>query len=202
MRLDETDARILALLQKNARHSFREIAKSVEVSTPTVSSRIRIMEEAGVIVGYSAMLDINALDEIVAILLLGCKPKNIARLCKLLSNKDNVRELLVLSGSTILCKLVFEKDAGLDTFLTELEKIEEIENYDLRRVVRSEKNLPDSLIREGVGISIPCYYCGRIIRDEPVKLRMDNRIHYLCCRSCERLYVEKYERIKSKASIG
>jgi DNA-binding Lrp family transcriptional regulator len=55
--LDEIDYRILEELLKDSRQSFREIARNVGVATGTVLARIKNMEKAGVIKGYTALLD-------------------------------------------------------------------------------------------------------------------------------------------------
>jgi len=46
--LDETDRRILSVLQRDARTSMRKISKEVGVSLGTVSNRVRKLEGAGV----------------------------------------------------------------------------------------------------------------------------------------------------------
>ena len=57
MELTETDKKILKNLLEDARFSSRQIAKNVGVSVGTVLSRIKKMEDAGIIKGYSAILD-------------------------------------------------------------------------------------------------------------------------------------------------
>ena len=57
MELNEVDKKILKALLEDARLSSRQIAKNVGVSTGTVLSRIKKMEEEGLIKGYSALLD-------------------------------------------------------------------------------------------------------------------------------------------------
>ena len=54
--LDELDRQILGALQKNARISVKEIARQVALTSPAVSSRIRKMEQDGVISGYTVLL--------------------------------------------------------------------------------------------------------------------------------------------------
>ena len=51
MKLDNTDVRILKVLQENGRLSFRQIADRVKVSVPTVSSKVGTMENMGIIKG-------------------------------------------------------------------------------------------------------------------------------------------------------
>jgi DNA-binding Lrp family transcriptional regulator len=55
--LTETDLRILKGLLADARFSSRQIAKNVGVSVGTVLSRIKRMEDGGIIKGYSVLLD-------------------------------------------------------------------------------------------------------------------------------------------------
>ena len=57
MELNETDVKILKGLLEDARFSSRQIAKNVGVSVGTVLSRIKKMEEDGLIKGYSVILD-------------------------------------------------------------------------------------------------------------------------------------------------
>ena len=57
MHLDETDIKILKALTLDARLSSRQIAKQCGVSIGTVLSRIKRMENEGIIQGYSALLD-------------------------------------------------------------------------------------------------------------------------------------------------
>src|SRR4030067_1684558 len=57
MELNETDVKILKGLLEDARFSSREIAKNVGVSVGTVLSRIKKMEDDGIIKGYSVLLD-------------------------------------------------------------------------------------------------------------------------------------------------
>lgn len=59
--LDEIDRRILALLQENARISNAEIGRRVELAASAIHHRIRKLEEAGVIQGYTARVDPRAL---------------------------------------------------------------------------------------------------------------------------------------------
>ncbi len=58
--LDELDWNLLALLQRDARWGYRELARQSGLSPATVANRVRRMENAGVIAGYHARLDPRA----------------------------------------------------------------------------------------------------------------------------------------------
>ena len=55
--LDPIDARILDILQQDAGLSVAEVADRVGLSASPCARRIRILEEAGVITGYAAIID-------------------------------------------------------------------------------------------------------------------------------------------------
>ena len=54
---DETDLKILNLIRRNSRLSFREIGKQLNLSTGTVSERIKNMQANGVIQGFVTAVD-------------------------------------------------------------------------------------------------------------------------------------------------
>lgn len=54
--MDELDQKILTLLRQNARIPVKEIASHVSLTSPAVSSRIRRLEEQGIIAGYTVIL--------------------------------------------------------------------------------------------------------------------------------------------------
>lgn len=56
-RIDEIDAQILTLLQQNGRMKRNRIAEHVGLSVPSVSERMRKLEERGVLLSYHAVID-------------------------------------------------------------------------------------------------------------------------------------------------
>jgi Lrp/AsnC family leucine-responsive transcriptional regulator len=59
--LDATDVRILDALVKDARLSIADLARLVGLSAPSVSERIKRLEEVGVIEGYTLVINPKAL---------------------------------------------------------------------------------------------------------------------------------------------
>jgi DNA-binding Lrp family transcriptional regulator len=55
--IDDVDRKILNELLRDCRRSYRSIARRAGVSVGTVLSRIRRLEKAGLIKGYSVLLD-------------------------------------------------------------------------------------------------------------------------------------------------
>lgn len=62
-RLDETDIKILRLLQDDARLTTRELAEKVNLSTTPVFERVKRLESGGFIRGYVAVLDAEKLNQ-------------------------------------------------------------------------------------------------------------------------------------------
>ena len=60
-RIDEIDATILNLLQRDGRLQRTRVAEEVDMSVPAVSDRMRKLEERGVLVGYHAVIDAKRL---------------------------------------------------------------------------------------------------------------------------------------------
>ncbi len=59
--LDQTDWGLLEALQEDARLTFAELGRWVNLSPPAVAERVRRLEDAGVLRGYHAELDLAAL---------------------------------------------------------------------------------------------------------------------------------------------
>jgi Lrp/AsnC family leucine-responsive transcriptional regulator len=55
--VDRVDWRILAELQGDARLSFNELSRRVNLSAPAVADRVRRLQDTGVITGYHALVD-------------------------------------------------------------------------------------------------------------------------------------------------
>ena len=56
MHIDSTNWKILQILQRNARMSVSAIGREVGITSPAVAERIRKMEDAGVLIGYKAVI--------------------------------------------------------------------------------------------------------------------------------------------------
>lgn len=59
--VDAKDLKILEALQANARAPLSELGRSVGLSQPAVSERVKRLEEAGIIEGYGARINPRAL---------------------------------------------------------------------------------------------------------------------------------------------
>ena len=61
MKIDNINKKILFLLQKDARMTYKEIALELKRSETTIRDRIKAMERASIIQGYTALINKTAL---------------------------------------------------------------------------------------------------------------------------------------------
>ena len=62
MKIDNTDRNILNLLQEDGRIAASHIADKLDISIPTVTERIKKLQDSGIIQGIHAVLDPKKLD--------------------------------------------------------------------------------------------------------------------------------------------
>jgi Lrp/AsnC family leucine-responsive transcriptional regulator len=201
LNLDDVDRKILRELQSDGRASFRDVSARISVSTPTVSSRVQAMVDVGLIRGYSTMLDAEMLGQASVVLLLESKPVDLYKIVEKIEDEELVRQIYVLSDSRIMCILSFYNQIKYQRFLEFLASVPEITRMDNSTVMRVPKESPRAALTDEAGLLIKCYYCGHMMKDEGVKIKLDGKYHYLCCSVCERLYREKYEKLKKSAGI-
>jgi len=199
LNLDDVDRKILRELQNDGRASFREVSARIGVSTPTVSSRVQAMVDVGLIRGYSTMLDAEMLGQVSVVLLLESKPADLDKVVEKIKDQELARQIYVLSDSRVMCILSFYNQIKYQRFLESLASVPEITRMDNSMVMRVPKESPRAALTDEAGLLIRCYYCGHMMKDEGVKIKLDGKYHYLCCSVCERLYREKYEKLKKSA---
>lgn len=60
-KLDETDKKIIEILQEDGRISMKDLGKLIGLTSPAVSERIKRLENCGIISGYKAIINPDAL---------------------------------------------------------------------------------------------------------------------------------------------
>ena len=125
--MDDIDTAILNVLQHSGRIPMTELAARVGLSPTPCARRVRSLEDAGVIRGYSALVDRKALGyqvEVLVLVRLGTTSQSVtdefeARVAAL----PQVEDLCVIAG---------EYDYLLRVFCTDLEAFEQFTRTELR----------------------------------------------------------------------
>ena len=108
--LDRVDGKILAALVRDARVPVAELARSVRLSAPSVSERIRRLEEAGVLTGYSADLDPKALGyPLAAWLRIRPIPGRLQKVVEILDGMDQIVECDRVTGEDCFIAKAFAR---------------------------------------------------------------------------------------------
>jgi Lrp/AsnC family leucine-responsive transcriptional regulator len=100
MELDRTDRKILDVLQRQGRISMTELAEQIGLSTSPCSERVRRMEREGVITGYYARVNPQAVGKTLLVFVevtLSSKSGDVF---------DKVRQELLLVPEVMECHLV------------------------------------------------------------------------------------------------
>lgn len=127
--LDEVDKKILDFLVQNTRMPFTEIAHRMGVSAGTIHVRVKKMEDAGIILGSSLVIDYNKLGynftTYVGILL--SKSNKTTSVLDALAKIPNVTELCVTSGKyNIFCKIRAKDTADARRIIYEISDMEDV----------------------------------------------------------------------------
>ena len=127
--MDNIDKKILHLLQHNARTPLKYLANKVFLSSPAVSARIDRLEKAGVITGYHAGINPEALGyHITAFIHMALDPKQKPTFYPFIDACPNVLECNCVTGAySMLMKVCFPSTMELDSFIGQLQRFGNIE---------------------------------------------------------------------------
>ncbi|QPC45134.1 Lrp/AsnC family transcriptional regulator [Kaustia mangrovi] len=125
MKLDRIDVRILAELQRNGRITNVELAELVHLSPSPCLMRVKKLQQAGYIIGYSAQIDVAKLGETLTVFteftLKNHRQIDFARFQEALEKIDSCVEChLVSGGYDYLAKFV---TAGIVDYQTIIEAL-------------------------------------------------------------------------------
>jgi Lrp/AsnC family transcriptional regulator, regulator for asnA, asnC and gidA len=141
MILDATDEKILKNLIVDARSSARQLALKLGMSTVTVLSRIKKLEKAKIICGYTALIDHEKLGySLTAIIEIVAKNDKIVDIENEISKFENVCGVYDITGSTdtiVIAK--FKERDELSKFVKDLASIPNVENTITHVVLNTTK---------------------------------------------------------------
>lgn len=127
--LDDIDKKILDFLVDNTRMPFTEIAKQMDVSAGTIHVRVKKMEDAGIILGSSLIIDYSKMGynftAYIGILL--TKSNRTHEVLKKLSEIPNVVEAGVTSGKyNIFCKMAAKNTEDAKRVIYQIDDIQDV----------------------------------------------------------------------------
>tara|TARA_B100000315_G_C14458951_1_gene532821 strand:- start:246 stop:872 length:627 start_codon:yes stop_codon:yes gene_type:complete len=200
-RLDRVDTAILKALMDDGRRSYRQIAKITGVSTPTVESRIRRLNETGFIIKIIPRFDPDKVAEgLTALITFRVNDTDLQNIAAKLSELDDIRSIFLITGETnLMIRIVLADVKDLQDFISyrikEFGDLQMVSNQIITKTIKDEQGI---VIRSDMGISLTCDYCKADISGKPITLRVGQGERYFCCKTCRGSYKEKYRsRIES-----
>jgi len=130
MNVDEKDLQILKHLLVDARQSARQLSQRLDVSTVTMISRIKKLEEKKIIKGYSARLDHDLLGyDITAVIEIKTTQGKMLEIENVIAKETNVISVYDITGDADTLVIAKFKDrASLSKFVKKISAIPNIEN--------------------------------------------------------------------------
>lgn len=125
--MDKINREILDILQQNGRISFADLGKKVHLSAPAATERVKKLEDAGVITGYKASVNLERLGYPIEVMIqvkvfLGKE----ALFIQLAKSRSEIIECFNVTGDkAFLLKVIVPTMTKLDTLLEEFSLISE-----------------------------------------------------------------------------
>lgn len=142
--LDKIDAKIINILEENARLSLRKIAKELEISTTTVMHRLAILEKEKIIKSYSALPDYDKLGySLQAIIDIIVSKGMLFQVEKKIASHPNVAAVYDVTGHfDVMVIAYFKTRHGLDQFIKKIQTYDFIEKTETRIILNTIKDSP------------------------------------------------------------
>jgi DNA-binding Lrp family transcriptional regulator len=130
MKLDDRDIKILNHLLTDARQSARQLAHRLGVSTVTMISRMKKLEENKIIKGYSVRLDHELLGyDITALIEIKTRKGTMLEIENEIAKQDNVIAVYDITGDADIVVIAkFKNINSLSSFVKKLLEITNVEN--------------------------------------------------------------------------
>lgn len=141
--LDQKDLQLLGALQKNARATYAELGEQIGLSQSSVFERLRKLEARGVITGYRAVIDPDALGLHVTAFVSVITSGTCSDLAREVEHFPEVEEFHSVAGETCaLLKVRTTSTYALQDFLDRLRSMESVERTNSTIVLRTQFERP------------------------------------------------------------
>lgn len=201
MRLDALDAQIIKMLQGNARIMYKDIAKKIGVSIPTVTARIDKLLEFGVIKKFTVIVDSDKLaGKIRAVFLFKIEPRQMDAVCKSLSGLEEIREIYAIAGNYSVAAKIEVKDMKnlLDTVTKKVSTIKGVKDTTCLVIIDTLKEEYGGLVEPNLIISFRCQFCNAPIVGKPHVEYIGGGRYYFNSKDCAEAYKERKRKSQRK----
>lgn len=123
--MDNTDLKILKLLQENARITMKELGERVGLSSPAVTERVKRLEEDAVITGYHAEVDYEKFGKMMtAVILILVNERDIEAFMDYCQKKEEILQVdrILYAGANMFVHVRTENSQTLEKILIEIHR--------------------------------------------------------------------------------
>ncbi len=126
--MDETDIKLLEILQENCKLNFTQIGNELDIAESTVRYRIERLEKRGIITNYIALINPRMVGlSITAIMMIKINPQMIEQISPKLASFKELRHLFRTTGQYDMISVVNARDiTHLNRLMGEIKQIDGI----------------------------------------------------------------------------
>ncbi|MGA8083911.1 MAG: AsnC family transcriptional regulator [Candidatus Nitrosopolaris sp.] len=197
-KLDNTDIAIVKALIQDGRKSFRQIAREIKASTPTVEARFSRMKGLGIIKNIQPIFDIEKIDgQMSALVFVKTNLSQSSDIANKLASIPQVRGVYKMTGEhNIIIKVIMTHhpeylEEFIKTKIANIEGIKSASYQMITKTIKDDQSIP--VMKEGIFLKIKCDYCDNDIFKDAKLMRVGQYERYFCCNSCLTLYKQKYK---------
>jgi DNA-binding Lrp family transcriptional regulator len=197
-KLDNTDIAIVKVLIEDGRKSFRQIAREIKVSTPTVEARFSRLKGLGIIKNIQPIFDIEKIDgQMSALVFVKTNLSESTDIANKLASIPQVRGVYKMTGEyNIIIKVIMTHhpeylEEFIKTKIANIEGIKSASYQMITKTIKDDQSMP--VMKEGSFLKIKCDYCDNDIFKDGKLMRVGQYERYFCCNSCLTLYKQKYK---------
>ena len=197
-KLDNTDIAIVKALIQDGRKSFRQIAREIKASTPTVEARFSRMKGLGIIKNIQPIFDIEKIDgQMSALVFVKTNLSQSSDIANKLTSIPQVRGVYKMTGEhNIIIKVIMTHhpeylEEFIKTKIANIEGIKSASYQMITKTIKDDQSIP--VMKEGIFLKIKCDYCDNDIFKDAKLMRVGQYERYFCCNSCLTLYKQKYK---------
>ena len=142
--MDIIDVKILEVLQANSRVSISELSKKVNLSLSAVSERLKKLESSNVIEKYTVILNSQALDKELSVIMNICleNPHQTSEFLNFVRTEDEILECHYVTGEyDYVLKITTRNTATLENLMNRIKGISGIKRTQTNVVLSSVKHL-------------------------------------------------------------
>lgn len=196
MALDLKDLEIIKILQEDARTPILDISKKLGMSRPSIKGRIEKLQKAGIIKGFTVVVNRNAIRDHI-LLLIAMKIEEPPVFEKLKDMSEFLEIYETMGGHNAVGKAMVSNMTELQEFMGKLKKLG-IREVDSSIVLNTIKEEYEADIGPDIGITLNCDYCGKEIVGNSYKFKIHNKEYYMCCPICLKQFKKKKSYSKEK----